>query len=241
MRRPSSRRDREEIRAAGVVFLLLASLALTGVLVWQAADAARSHRAATDAVLRDFAGLAGEEFVRRASVAVGYEAFPIVTTMRQLTPADPPGALPPPDRIESALENGLPTRSLLARHYYRWEPSLGSLTVSEPLPDGFEEPLRKVLAMARAAGPPRRPFAIVRFGMEGEAHHFVAAQLDPGVRSTGAMVGFELAPEALLPFFELVLEKGPLLPPSIGGGKVGNDRFSFLVVDDAGHERFRKG
>src|SRR5262249_19689065 len=67
MRRWSRGHDREAFRAAGVVILLLASLVLAMVLAWQAADAARSHRAATGAVLRDFAALAGGEFVRRVS------------------------------------------------------------------------------------------------------------------------------------------------------------------------------
>jgi hypothetical protein len=47
-----------------LVLLLLTSLVLSGVLAYQAQDAARSHRAASESALRDYAALASEEMAR---------------------------------------------------------------------------------------------------------------------------------------------------------------------------------
>jgi signal transduction histidine kinase len=48
-----------------LVLLLLCSLVLSGALAYQAQDAARSHRAASESALRDYAALAGEELARQ--------------------------------------------------------------------------------------------------------------------------------------------------------------------------------
>src|SRR5919107_4367552 len=48
--------------------LLVATLALTGVLAYEANEAARSHRAAVERALRDYASFAAWQFVRNAKV-----------------------------------------------------------------------------------------------------------------------------------------------------------------------------
>ncbi|MEX2572347.1 MAG: HAMP domain-containing sensor histidine kinase [Gemmatimonadota bacterium] len=48
-----------------LVLLLLCSLILSGVLAYQAQDAARSHRAASESALRDYAALASDELSRQ--------------------------------------------------------------------------------------------------------------------------------------------------------------------------------
>src|SRR5262245_66420082 len=86
---PASSR-REAFRGAGLMVLPVGGLVLAAVLAWQAADAARLHRDATAAVLRDYTGLAGAEFIRRSTALVGYEGcFRLVAAIRQATAAGP--------------------------------------------------------------------------------------------------------------------------------------------------------
>lgn len=54
-----------------LVVLLLCSLVLSGVLAYQAQDAARSHRALSESTLRDFAALASDELARQLADDLG--------------------------------------------------------------------------------------------------------------------------------------------------------------------------
>ena len=64
---------------------LLATVCLTGLLAYQARDAARSHRVTAEAVLTDYAALASREFVNASSIALGYYgSTPILRVFRDL-------------------------------------------------------------------------------------------------------------------------------------------------------------
>ena len=58
--------DARPTAASGLVLVLVASLAVAGVLAYQAITAARQRRAVSDAMLRQYAQLAGWEFSRQA-------------------------------------------------------------------------------------------------------------------------------------------------------------------------------
>lgn len=53
-------------RSALIALVLLLTLAVAGVLAYQAQQAARSHRATAEHVLRDYAAFASSELARRA-------------------------------------------------------------------------------------------------------------------------------------------------------------------------------
>ncbi len=78
-----------------IVVLLLASLVIAGAVAWQAQDAARSHRAMAERVLRDYAGLAADELVRRASADVGYRGYCVLIQALNAAGAGDPEAAPP--------------------------------------------------------------------------------------------------------------------------------------------------
>ncbi|HVQ27971.1 MAG TPA: hypothetical protein VMV21_00210, partial [Vicinamibacteria bacterium] len=60
-------------RGAFAVLLLGIALAASLLLAWQAFAAAASHRATSEGVLRDYAGLAASELMRRGASEVGYQ------------------------------------------------------------------------------------------------------------------------------------------------------------------------
>ena len=78
-------------RSRYLLALMVASLILTILLGWQAQDAARSHHATAEQVLRDYAALAADEFVRRTTNQVGYYGYyPLITALAaQSAAADP--------------------------------------------------------------------------------------------------------------------------------------------------------
>jgi len=241
-----SRRD--AFRGSGLMVLLVAGLVLAAVLAWQAADAARSHRAATAAVLRDYAGLAGAEFVRRSTALVGYEGcFRLVTAIRQTTPPLPPGSVAAPDEVAAHLEADKRRALDLATRYLRFDPASGQLAATEPLPEALSLELsRRLRESSGRTGSGRGAFSTITVNDAGTARAFVVAPIDAAPGGAGKsvpadLVGFELNLDGLAPWFRQVLDRGPLLPSSIGHGKVGNDRLTFEVVDVAGRTRFRSG
>jgi len=234
--------------------LLLASLLLILVLAWQAVDAVRSHRAATAAVLQDFAALAGGEFIRRATASVGFNGyFPLITALRQVTPAEA-GALPERERLVQSIDASLSSRDsrieeLDARHLgrnlalrlIRYEPETRRLDSDVPLPAPLADDLEKALASVAAhIGEGGQAYQAIHRVVDGEAHSFVMARLVAG-KEKQTLVGFEVSLEDLGAWFRRILQRAPMLPPSLGHGQVGNEHISLALLDAAGRERFRAG
>lgn len=68
----------DERRTAAIAILLGAALFLTAVLTWQAVVAGSYHRFAAQRAIRDFAAIASDELIRRASADVeGYGFAPM--------------------------------------------------------------------------------------------------------------------------------------------------------------------
>ena len=240
MGRASSRGD--AFRGTGLVVLLVSGLVLAAVLAWQAAAAARSHRAATAAVLRDYAGLAGAEFIRRSTALVGYEGcFRLVTAVRQATPSVPRDAVAAKTDVAARLDAQAQRALDLAIRYLRFETASGRLTATDALPEAWSQELVRSLRESSgriAAG--RGVFGVLHVNVAGTARAFVFAPIGPE-GDVADLAGFELDLDALAPWFRQVLDRGPLLPDSIGHGKVGNDRLSLEVLDVGGRSRFRAG
>lgn len=87
------------LRSALIAALLVAAIAMVGLLAAQAAYAYRVHREVAEGVLRDWSRVAGDEFLRRASTEIGYRGFyATVTALEQRI--DDPARLPEPASIE---------------------------------------------------------------------------------------------------------------------------------------------
>src|SRR5438552_9383496 len=77
--------------------LPLAGLAVTIALATAALGAQRAHLAAAERVRRDYAAVAGSEFVRRSAFDVGFNGFQVVAAALRRT--DAAGALAVPPRL----------------------------------------------------------------------------------------------------------------------------------------------
>ncbi|MEM7282554.1 MAG: hypothetical protein AAF438_13100, partial [Pseudomonadota bacterium] len=58
-----------------LIGLVVLALVLIIVLAWQAHSAATSHLRAAENVIKDYAGLAADEFIRRSLNEVGYYGY----------------------------------------------------------------------------------------------------------------------------------------------------------------------
>jgi signal transduction histidine kinase len=224
--------------SALIVGLLLLSLALASVLAWQAVDAAASHRAAAEAVLRDYAQLAADEFVRRGASEIGYRGYYRLLDALGKAGGEA-GALPTREaliggdaRIEPALS--------LAAYFFRLDPPSGRLETAAGL-----EPAPAVAAWLRALDPSgavepggrERPMTAHHVEIEDVPHRFIyAARSEPP-----RVIGFEVARDGFGAWFERALARGSLLPPSLDKGAGDADDLTVTVRDARGREVFRAG
>ncbi|HKP77154.1 MAG TPA: hypothetical protein VJT67_16600, partial [Longimicrobiaceae bacterium] len=85
MKRPTS----------AIVVLLLLTLGLTGVMAWQAQSAARSHQAAAQGALRDYAGFAAFLYRHAGREALMRAGGGYIFRFEPVHPAGPTAPLPP--------------------------------------------------------------------------------------------------------------------------------------------------
>lgn len=156
----SSGRDRESSRSGLVATLLLSSLALAGVLTWQAQASMRYHRGAAEKVLRDYAMLAADEFARRTVDEIGFYGFyPLVTAVRQEAAH---GRLVPPAEIQASRDETLQPAADLLRSTFRYDVRSGRLETLGPDPDpATREWMVQRLAAEAASAPRDRRYATV--------------------------------------------------------------------------------
>ena len=67
--------NRGQWRSTGIVVLLVAAIGLVAVLALQAHSANSYHRQAAESVLKDYARVVAEEFIRRTSAEIGYHGY----------------------------------------------------------------------------------------------------------------------------------------------------------------------
>jgi signal transduction histidine kinase len=226
--------------SALIVVLLLASLALAAAVAWQAQDAARSHRVMAERVLRDYAGLAADEMVRRSSAEVGYRGYYVL--IQALSDAAE-NDLPAPADLAEAGDERLRRAAALARFTFLYRPDDGGLTVG----GRRSAPTDAAWLRARLAPPEVRqrtddtPMRFLHEVVDGEATTAVFA---PVSADAGAVAGFVVERAALASVFARVLAERTLLPPSLGAGSPGtltNDDLSVWVVDLAGQTLYPPG
>ncbi|HEX9637958.1 MAG TPA: HAMP domain-containing sensor histidine kinase [Acidobacteriota bacterium] len=239
MGEPGARRPNQ---ASFIVLLLAGTLLLVAALAWQAHDAARTQRAVAERVLRDYAGLAAEELARRCASTIGYYGFhTLLTALRP--PAERGAKLAALDELRSSGDQGLRRAAALARYVFRIPIEGEAVETSGPVPapevvQWLRDQARRPEVRSRGG---EIPFAFLSCRLAGRFHRFVYAVTDPAGGRSAQMIGFELDLQALQPWFQSALERGPLLPPSVSRGEVTNAALFIRLVGPAGRELFRSG
>ena len=149
--------EREGSRSGLVVGLLLLSLAMTGVLAWQAQVSTAYHRVAAEKVLRDYALLTADEFARRTVNEIGFYGFyPLVTAIRQEAAK---GRLLSPSEIQASGDENVRPAGDLVRSTFRYETASKCLETLGPEPSSSErEWIAARLGPGAAAAPPERRY-----------------------------------------------------------------------------------
>src|SRR5262245_57219861 len=149
-------------RSIAALLLPVAGVAVTLALAAAALDARRSHRRAAERVVRDYAGVAGTEFVRRTAFDVGFNGYQVVAAGLVRTG----GALPP--RLPEQARN-------LVAHVYVFDRGETRLIAGADPPPWLEPWVR---AEAAALPEDRDPFLARHRVVDGRARTLVIVPLD---------------------------------------------------------------
>lgn len=224
-------------RAAWILGLLIGSLGATALLAWQASRARESHRAAATGVLTDYALLAANEFVRRATARLGYEGYyPLMTALsrRVQTLSDLEEAVRALDA--EADERLRPALSLALRHFVLSDTGVLRFAGGEP---ETTELLEWIETRITAPRDETRPYYVAHGLVSGKPVSLVFGEIASPSASGARLAGFEVDLDALGPFLSAAFDASSLLPPSLGSGDVSNDALFLSFLDHAGVERFR--
>lgn len=237
---PSSLRSRAS-RVGFIIVLLLVSLATAAIIAYQAQYSATAQRAAAEGVLRDYSALVSDEVIRRAAVEIGYYGYfeliggMVADSQRTATP-EPYF----PDVLPGNSDPRLRHSTSLAAEYFLFDPSKSSLRVEGgAVPAELEAWLQANLAPL-AKQHPEGPFQVLNFEADAQFHTFVAARARNS-RGAERIIGFEVNLPQLPEWFRAALSRQPLVPTSLGQGKVANDSIRLIIRNRQGAEIFRLG
>lgn len=234
-----------------LILLLGLTLALAGLLAYEAQQATRSHRVTADRALRDYATVAAWEFVsaseERIDRLLGAALGPLIATPA----ASPYDSLPPPAALASSSDSVLRCHAPGdgARLYFLIDFRTGALSTTlgggaAPgggwLRDSLLEPRRRTLpqgvqygALWREAG---SAGTLALYGIKSLRYSGYAVHDAPL-----AAYGLVTCAGALTPVFSDVLARHPLLPRSVTRGLANADLVRLEVSDPAGRVLYRSG
>jgi len=222
---------------------LLISLATASLLALHAYYSDASQRATAERVLRDYSSLVGDEVIRRSAADIGYYGYYqlISAVQREVQQGRRPVATRA--ALVSSQDTRLKRAAGLAKVFIEMDPTTEGLTIASDVPIDeaadagawLKKNLPRIAAQHSEAG-----YEVLNARIANAARTFVAATTrGPGGRER--IAGFEVDLSALSQWFGAALHRQPLVPPSLGQGRVTNSYVYVRIRDQAGVERFRMG
>jgi signal transduction histidine kinase len=236
--------------ARALVLLLVLTVALAALLGYEAQRATRSHRVTAEHALRDYATVAGWEFLSAANDLLDRTLSDRLGPAVGSLAASPYDSLPPPGVLATGMAFLRCPPSDSAPLLFALDFRNGSLITSGALPSGTVRGWLRDSLLARASA--AHLATVGRTGVvwgAGAGEGLVAVFGVKWLRYSGyaqhdaplAAYGVVTCPGALTPLFGEVVRDHPLLPRSVTGG-IDNARLvSLRVSTPAGRLLFRAG
>ncbi len=242
---PNARPAATRLRSRPLVAILLLTLALAGVLTYEAWDAARRHRSSAERTLREYASFAAWEFNISVKEQLYSNLVWILAPIAHSEPQPIDVPLPSPAILAPAfaVKRAIRCEPELEPSLFRVDMFTGKVaTHGTPLSREMSAWVRDtVLAEVRGGRYWRDYYYSAVFGtVNGERRSIVyQVKWDKGGRPIAAY-GFEFCVRRFAtPSIQAVLMKGAILPPTITQGSPNDSILSVVVRDGLGGELFR--
>lgn len=201
-----------------IITLLLACLALIGVLGWQSWQLQKSNDAVAKSVQRDYATLAADEYGRRITAALGYRGFFQIIS-RIDDPLDAASVLAQLEQVAQLAD----AKQLIEGVFVAGPDGLSTVGIA-PAP-GLLRFIESLQNDDRELGGP-----YLALPAQGDWPQLIYSKTEDRNR----VFGFTVNAAGVGNYLRNALDQEPLLPASLGDGDVGNDRLSVEVLDGSG-------
>ena len=238
----SPRRSRSSPRAVLISGLLVLALGLAGLLAFNAQATFRDHRATAERVLRDYARLAAARFAQRTANNLYYMAcWPVVEAFTRSGAAARPDRLPTPAALAAGLDSVPAAFVRHARFAFRLSVASGQLVTAGEVPSqAVRRWLKDTLPVHLGAVYMKEEHvAALVDSVDGASRlvvYTLAKPASPGAAPT--LLGIEVDPRAMAPFYTMSSEKFPLLPRPLTGGVIYDSLGSLEVTEPSGRELY---
>ncbi len=239
MQLPSRLRTRP--RSASLFAILLLTVALAGVLTYEAWDAARSHRATAERTLRDYASFAAWEFTISAKDHLYSTLIWIFGPVAHEDPLMPHEPLKAPKVLARLMTKDFQCPDSV-RYYFRVDLPSKNLVIDGTAPSpAVQRWIADTVATDVALLYKRDwSYSSVSGAIAGEACSIVYQVKWNADRTPAAAYGFRLClANIATPAFGKAMSKSKLLPPSLIGNTPNDSILSVVVNDGAGHMLWR--
>ena len=208
MRLPGTPRRTE---GAILVAVLIASMLVGVVLASQAITASRQRRAVSEAVLRQYAQLAGWEFSRQAQRDVEDSLNHTLATYAH------------PERTHAPSRGDCNCQVLEGVEHYIQVPNGGNVTVTSEgnrIPDhSATATLTQLLRNGQTLDGISGESMVRLLAFPGRPDRFIAVRHEPHLQPAGGFVGLVAGTASLVPVLRRTLERAPLVPAVILGSR----------------------
>ena len=233
---------RRSPRAVLISVLLVLALGLAGLLAFNAQATFREHRATAERVLRDYARLAAARFAQRTAQNLYYMAcWPVVEAFTRSGAGTRPDHLPTPAALAAGLDSVPAAFVRHARYAFRLNLRSGQLVTAGAAPSAaVRRWLKDTLPLhLEAVYMKEEHVAALVDSVDGASRlvvYTLAKPASPGAAAT--LLGIEVDPRAMAPFYTMSSEKFPLLPRPLTGGVIYDSLGSLEVTEPAGRELY---
>lgn len=234
-------RLRTRPRSASLFAILLLTVALAGVLTYEAWDAARSHRATAERTLRDYASFAAWGFTVSAKDNLYSTLIWIFGPVAHEEPRTPHEPLKPPIVLARLMTRDFECPDSL-RYYFRVDLPSKHLVIEGAAPTpAVQRWIRDTVASEVADRYTKDwSYSSVSGAIAGEACSIVYQVKWNADKSPAAAYGFRLClANIATQAFGKAMSKARLLPPGLTGTTPNDSILSVVVNDGGGHVLWR--
>ena len=229
-------------RAVLISVLLVLALGLAGLLAFNAQAQFRDHRATAERVLSDYARLAAARFGQRTAQNLYYMAYwPIVEAFGRSGAATRPDRLPTPAALAAGLDSVPAAFVRHARYAFRLSLGPGQLVTAGAAPSpAVRRWLKDTLPVHfDAVFEKEEHVAALMDSVDGAARLVVYTVTKPAhAGAPPVLLGLDVDPRAMTPFYTMGAEKFPLLPRPLTSGVIYDSLGSLEVTDASGRELY---